>query len=189
LKPEGYYTTVAIPAKINDKLPYLKAYDYGGIGAAVDLVFIMAYDFHEATSLPGPIAPIKQVRQTIEYALKHMKANKIILGVQRYGYDWKMRDSTVIDAHAVSVGMAIETAMKHQVPIQYSKEYQQPFYQYRDETGKKHIVWYEDSRARAQKLKLVTDYHLKGIGEWQLAFQFAQSYLLVSEFLNTQKVL
>ncbi|MFF2755504.1 glycosyl hydrolase family 18 protein [Psychrobacillus sp. NPDC058041] len=189
LKPEGYYTTVAIPAKINDKLPYLKAYDYGGIGAAVDLVFIMAYDFHEATSLPGPIAPIKQVRQTIEYALKHMKANKIILGVQRYGYDWKMRDSTVIDAHAVPVGMAIETAMKHQVPIQYSKESQQPFYQYRDETGKKHIVWFEDSRARAQKLKLVTDYHLKGIGEWQLAFQFAQSYLLVSEFLNTQKVL
>jgi spore germination protein YaaH len=79
--------------------------------------------------------------------------------------------------------------MKHQVPIQYSKEFQQPFYQYRDETGKKHIVWFEDSRARAQKLKLVTDYHLKGIGEWQLAFKFAQSYLLVSEFLNTQKVL
>ncbi|WP_391119294.1 glycosyl hydrolase family 18 protein [Psychrobacillus sp. L3] len=189
LKPEGYYTSVAIPAKINDKLPYLKAYDYGGIGAAVDLVFIMAYDFHEATSLPGPIAPIKQVRQTIEYALKHMKASKIILGVQRYGYDWKMRDSTVIDAHAVSVAMAIETAMKHQVPIQYSKEYQQPFFQYRDETGKKHIVWFEDSRARAKKLNLVTEYHLKGIGEWQLGFQFAQSYLLVSEFLKTQKVL
>ncbi|WP_391206791.1 glycosyl hydrolase family 18 protein [Psychrobacillus sp. L4] len=189
LKPEGYYTSVAIPAKINDKLPYLKAYDYGGIGSAVDLVVIMAYDFHEATSLPGPIAPIKEVRQTIEYALKHMKASKIILGVQRYGYDWKMHDNTVIDAHAVSVSMAIETAMKHQVPIQYSKEDQQPFFQYRDEAGQKHIVWFEDSRARAQKLKLVTDYHLKGIGEWQLGFKFAQSYLLVNEFLKTQKVL
>jgi spore germination protein len=29
------------------------------LGAAVDFVFIMAYDWHEASSQPGPVAPIK----------------------------------------------------------------------------------------------------------------------------------
>ena len=94
-------------------------------------------------AVPWPVAPIREVRQTIEYALNHMRGNKIILGVPRYGYDWTMSDGTVASAEATSVARAIETAMKYQVPIQYSTEYQQPFFYYRDETGKRHIVWFE----------------------------------------------
>lgn len=189
LKPDGYYTSVAVPAKTNDSLPWLRGYDYGGIGAAVDFVFIMAYDWHEASSDPGPVAPINEVRQTINYALKHMNRNKIILGVPRYGYDWTMSNGDVESARAVSVATAVANAMKYQVTIQYSTEYQQPFYQYWDELGKRHIVWYEDSRARAEKLELVVEYRLKGVGAWQLGLQFSQSAVLVNEFFNVQKVL
>lgn len=189
LKPEGYFTSVAVPAKANDEISWLKGYDYGGIGAAVDFVFIMAYDFHEASSPPGPVAPIKEVRQTIEYALNHMRGNQIILGVPRYGYDWTMSDGAVASAHAISIASATNTALKYQVPIHYSTEFQQPFFQYWDEMGKRHIVWYEDSRARAQKLQLVVDYRIKGIGAWQLGLQFTQSAYLVNEFLTTKKVL
>ncbi|KAB2338221.1 LysM peptidoglycan-binding domain-containing protein [Cytobacillus depressus] len=189
LRPEGYYTSVAIPAKTSDDIPWLKGYDYGGIGAAVDIVFIMAYDWHETSSPPGPTAPITEVRRTIEYALNHMRGNKIILGVPRYGYDWTMSNGTVASARAVSVATAVETAMKYQVPIQYSIEYQQPFYQYRDETGKRHIVWYEDTRARAQKLQLMVDYRLRGIGAWQLGLHFPQSSFLVREFMIPKKII
>ncbi|WP_066390347.1 glycosyl hydrolase family 18 protein [Neobacillus mesonae] len=189
LRPEGYYTSVAVPAKTSDDIPWLKGYDYGGIGAAVDFVFIMAYDWHEASSPPGPVAPIKEVRQTIVYALNNMRGNKIILGVPRYGYDWTMTNGTVESARAVSVSSAIETAMKYQVPIQYSTEYQQPFFQYRDETGKRHIVWFEDARARAQKLQLFVNYRLRGIGAWQLGLHFPQSGILVNEFMIPQKII
>ncbi|MBW8350814.1 LysM peptidoglycan-binding domain-containing protein [Bacillus sp. IITD106] len=189
LKPEGYYTSVAIPAKTSDEISWLKGYDYGGIGAAVDFAFIMAYDWHEASSPPGPVAPIKEVRQSIEYALKHMGVNKIILGVPRYGYDWTMSNGNVVNAHAVSVAGAVRTAMRYQVPIQYSTEYQQPFFTYRDETGKRHIVWYEDARARAHKLQLVVDYRLRGVGAWQLGLQFPQSAVLVREFFVSKKII
>lgn len=189
LRPEGYYTSVAVPAKTSDDIPWLKGYDYGGIGSAVDFVFIMAYDWHEASSPPGPVAPIKEVRQTIVYALNNMRGNKIILGVPRYGYDWTMTNGTVESARAVSVSSAIETAMKYQVPIQYSTEYQQPFFQYRDETGKRHIVWFEDARARAQKLQLFVNYRLRGIGAWQLGLHFPQSGILVNEFMIPQKII
>ncbi|MBS4223027.1 glycosyl hydrolase family 18 protein [Lederbergia citrea] len=189
LKPEGYYTSVAIPAKMSDEISWLKGYDYGGIGAAVDFIFIMAYDWHEVSSPPGPTAPIREVRQSIEYALNHMGGNKIILGVPRYGYDWTMSDGNVVSARAVSVAGAIRSAMKYQVPIQYSTEYQQPFYYYQDEAGKRHIVWYEDTRARAQKLKLVVDYRLRGVGAWQLGLQFPQSAVLVREFFISKKII
>ncbi|MFJ7978338.1 glycosyl hydrolase family 18 protein [Peribacillus sp. NPDC096379] len=189
LKPEGYYTSVAVPAKTSDDIPWLMGYDYGGIGAAVDFVFIMAYDWHEASSQPGPVAPIQEVRKTIEYAQNLMRGNKIILGVPRYGYDWTMSNGTALSGRAVSVATAIETAMKYQVPIQYSIQDQQPFFSYRDEAGTRHIVWYEDSRARAHKLQLVVDYRLRGIGAWQVGLHFPQSAYLVKEFLNTRKVI
>nr|WP_281285234.1 glycosyl hydrolase family 18 protein [Psychrobacillus soli] len=189
LSPEGYYTSVAVPPKTNDNIPWLRGYDYGGIGASVDFVFLMAYDFHEASSPPGPVAPITEVRKTIQFALQHMNRNKIILGVPRYGYDWTMDNGNAVSARAVSVDEAVENAMAAQVPISYSTEYQQPFYQYWDINGQRHIVWYEDSRARAEKLELVVEYRLKGAGEWQLGLQFAQSAVLFEEFFNTKKVL
>ena len=162
----------------------MKGYDYGGIGAAVDFVFIMAYDWHEASSQPGPVAPITEIKKTIEYAQNFMSRKKIILGVPRYGYDWTMSNGNAVSARAVSVSSAIETAMKYQVPIQYSFQDEQPFYQYRDESGKRHIVWYEDMRARAQKLQVVINYGLKGIGAWQLGLHFPQSAYLVREFFE-----
>ncbi|WP_413024699.1 glycosyl hydrolase family 18 protein [Peribacillus frigoritolerans] len=142
LQPEGFYTSVAVPAKTSDDIPWLKGYDYGGIGAAVDFVFIMAYDWHEASGPPGPVAPIQEVRKTIEYAQKYMGSNKIILGVPRYGYDWTRSNGTALNARAVSVANAIKTAMKYQVPIQYSIPDQQPYFSYRDEAGARHIVWF-----------------------------------------------
>ena len=57
LKPEGYYTSLAIPAKTSNEISWLKGYDYGGIGSAGDFIFIMAYDWYEVSSPPGPTAP------------------------------------------------------------------------------------------------------------------------------------
>ncbi len=189
LGPEGYLTTAAVPAKQSNDLPWQKGYDYGGIGAACDIVFIMSYDWHEPTSLPGPVAPIGDVRGTIEYALRHMDRNKIILGVHNYGYDWTMTNGTVLSAGAMSASMAIRTAMRYQVPIQYDTASQQPFFEYWDASGNRHIVWFEDKRSRTLKLQLVVDYKLRGIGEWQLGLPFPQSPYLVNQFLATKKIL
>src|SRR5699024_539648 len=43
LTPEGYVLTIAVPAKTSEDIPWLQGYDYGGIGAVVDIMFIMAY--------------------------------------------------------------------------------------------------------------------------------------------------
>ncbi len=189
LKPEGYFLSVAVPAKSNDEAPWLRGYDYGGIGAVVDFVFIMTYDYHEASSDPGPVAPIGEVRRTVEYALSQMNRRKIVLGVARYGYDWTMADDSVISAKAVTASDAVHLAMRYSVPIQYSEVYQQPHFTYWDERGRRHIVWFENSRGRAQKYKLVYDYRLRGVGAWQLGFEFPQSHVLLPHFFSVKKVI
>ena len=73
--------TIAVPAKTSEDIPWLRGYDYGGIGAVVDFMFIMAYDWHHAGSEPGPVASITEVRRTIEFAIERIPRRKIILGV------------------------------------------------------------------------------------------------------------
>lgn len=191
LRPEGLSTSVAVPYKTGDNNPpYNAGYDYGGIGAAVDFVFLMAYDWHELGSEPGPVAPIGDVRKTVNYAIQKMGRNKILLGVPRYGYDWTLSDSgNAVSAKAISVADAYKTAMNHNVPIQYSTEYQQPFFYYYDEAGRRHVVWFEDARALSQKLKLIVDQRLRGIGSWQLGLPFTQSAVLFNEFFRVRRIL
>ena len=189
LKPEGYYVTVTVTAKTNDNIPWLLGYDFGGIGAASDFVFIMAYDWNTPASDPGPVAPIGEVRRAIEYALARIPANKIILGLPRYGYDWIMSNGKSAGGSTISTGDAINLAGKHQVPIQYSTEYEQPHFTYRDETGKRHVVWFEDAKARVAKLKLVSEYHLRGVGAWQLGLHFPTSGFIVNELFKVKKII
>jgi spore germination protein len=132
LKPQGYLITIAVPPKTSDYIPWLRGYDYGAIGAVMDFVFIMAYDWHHAGSAPGPVAPINEVRRTIEFALKHMNRNKIILGVPRYGYDWTLPYTPQIRGRAISSLVATQLAVRNQVPIAYNEEFQSPSFEYLD---------------------------------------------------------
>lgn len=63
-------------------------YDYKALGRIADQVRLMAYDFHEASSAPGPIAPTPYVKEVLAYALARVDPQKLILGVAGYGYDW-----------------------------------------------------------------------------------------------------
>jgi spore germination protein YaaH len=165
----------------------LRGYDYGGIGASVDFVFIMAYDWHETHSPPGPVAPIQEVRRTIEYAARFMRRNKIILGFARYGYDWDVTNPS--NNRAISVQQAIRIAFNHQVPIQYSEVDQQAFFSYVETDGSRHEVWFENVRARVAKFDLVIANQLMGVGAWQLGLAFPQSKYLVNEFFAARKLI
>lgn len=188
LKSGGYLLTVAVPPKVSEDVPWLLGYDYGAIGSVVDFVFIMAYDFHEAQSAPGPVAPIRSVRQTIEFALLNIDRNKILLGVPLYGYDWPLAASPQTVGTAISVSNAVELAMRYQVPIRYSQEAESPYFRYVDESGQNHIVWFEDPRSMSVKLLLVHEYRLKGLGAWQLNLNLPQGPWLLRKFFRIQKV-
>lgn len=105
-----------------------------------------------------------------------------------YGYNWSIPYKPVTVASAISNQDAIKTATKYQSPIQYSKEYKSPFFQYRDQGGQMHEVWFEDVRSMSEKMVLVRKFGLQAIGAWQLTLGFTPGPWLLKKFFTIRTV-
>lgn len=64
------------------------SHDYAALGAVADTIKIMAYNFHWSGSVAGPITPLGWLDQVVTYAETQIPAEKIIVGLPWYGYDW-----------------------------------------------------------------------------------------------------
>lgn len=167
LGPEGFSTIVTIPAKTGDSggNHWAHAYDYHSIGSVADHVVIETYDFHWADGHPGPIAPTFWVKDVLDYALMEMAAEKIILGLPCYGYDWMITGQK--RAQYLTHRQAMEICERHQAEIFWEQDAEAPYFYY-FASGEEHQVWFENRDSLLAKLRLMRKYHLGGVAFWRI---------------------
>src|SRR5439155_310781 len=67
------------------------AYDYAAIASAADLYLVMSYGFRTSGSdAPGSTAPLSWVDATLAFAVGQLPADRVLLGIPFYGYDWNV---------------------------------------------------------------------------------------------------
>lgn len=140
-----------------------QAQDYAAIGDVADMIFVMTYDWHWETSSSGPIAPYGWMERVIQYAVSQIPAEKVVLGVGLYGYDW-------VDARGTAVTWEQVQALadRYQVDEQWDEASVSPHLSYTADDGRQHEVWYENDRSIEAKFDLARIYRLGGIGLWRL---------------------
>ena len=151
---------VAVPAFTDPHDPDLASYDLHAIAAAVDSVTWMAYDQHELSTGPGPIAGLGWINTGLDVALAQIPASKLLLGVAAYGYAWSS------PGHAVeySANSARALVAKPGATVHWdgaSGEW----------TGRladHQTIWYSDGRSMAVRAQLALDRHLAGIAIWRI---------------------
>ena len=171
LDQEGFLTLVALAPKISGEMTGLlyEAHDYPAIGAVVDLVLLMTYEWGYLYGPPMATSPLNNVRQVLDYGVTVIDRSKILLGVPNYSYDWPLpfvQGETV--AEALSNQEAIQRAAQYGVTIQFDETAQAPFYNYTDAQGVEHVVWFDDVRSMNAKFRLIPEYNLTGAGIWQI---------------------
>lgn len=173
---QGYLLTVSIPAVTSDNpsSEWNGAYDYRAIGKTADLVTLMTYDEHWSGGSPGPIASLPWVQQVLDYAVKVVPKEKILMGIAAYGYDWSVTGTRTVlwnkaDAMAAKYGGA-----------SWDNQSSSPYFIYYDEKGNKHEVWFENKFSLSLKLDLVNSYNIAGIAIWRLGFENATFWQVVS---------
>ncbi|KWX74781.1 glycoside hydrolase family 18 protein [Paenibacillus jilunlii] len=187
---EGFLLSTALAPKTSRTQTgaWYTAHDYKVHGEVADFVIIMTYEWGYSGGPPMPVSPIGPVRKVLEYALSEMPGAKIMMGQNLYGYDWTLPYVAGGPyAKAISPQAAIDLARSRNAAIQYDYKDQAPHFDYTDDAGKPHKVWFEDARSIQAKFTLLKELGLRGISYWKLGLPFPQNWLLIEDNFRVVK--
>lgn len=170
IKPLGYILTTAIAPKISatQQGTLYEAHDYPVHGRIADHVIIMTYEWGYTYGPPQAVAPIDQVERVLRYAVSAIPSQKILMGMPNYGYDWVLPYQSGTRATSLSNLQAMNLAINTGSTIRFDETAQAPYFNYYDESGRRHIVWFDDARSITARLKLVEKYNLGGVSYWTI---------------------
>lgn len=158
------------------------------IGKIADFLVLMAYDFHYIYSyIAGPVAPVGGAGKVREYdvqtALKEMlkivPAEKVILGIPLYGYEWetlgdKPRAATIPGGEAIASHRRVTKLLAScdNCLKAVGKHSGQPYIIFPEpDSGYFHQIFYEDGVSLKQKLELAQKYKIGGVAVWALGYE------------------
>jgi spore germination protein YaaH len=181
---------------------YPKIYDIGALAKSSDGIFMMAYDFAVTNSQHAiPTAPLYghkegkywyDISTAVEDFLVHMPANKLILGVPYYGYNYLVYNPEI---KAQTKGRtwggrpAAQTYSIVQDHVVASREGWDDhgkvgYKAYYDNASRSwRMVFSEDTKSLGIKYDFAKEQNLKGVGMWALGFDNGKKELwgLLSE--------
>lgn len=158
---------------------WLAGYDYAAIGSIADRVVIMAYDYSYKTSAAGPVAPLWWVKAVVNYTGTIIPAEKLLLGLPTYGYDW----GDGLKTTTVTASRLNTLKEQYQLAAHFDNASMSPYYTYIDRNGISHQVWLENKISLEAKLTLALDNQLAGVSFWRIGNGFTELYQLLEEKL------
>lgn len=163
LHERGLLLTIAIPAKRSEwEAP---GYDFAGIGQFCDSITLMTYDEHYSGGSPGPIASLPWMTQALDYAIRYIPREKILLGIPVYGYDWSSEPTQILPMRDIA-----ELVTQSNARILWSDPAVEPYFYYWK--GRvRHTVWYENELSARIRFGFVKSYRLRGVAIWRLGYE------------------
>ncbi len=192
LRPRNYSISLAVPPKAADlpNSPWVGTFDYRALGELADFIFLMTYEWGWIGGPPMAVAPITQVRRTLDYAVTEIPREKILQGVPFYGYNWQLPDTPENLAVPVNLVEVYPLAYRFQANINYDPVAQAPWFRYTDASGVNHEVWFEDARSINVKYDTAIEYNLRGVGWWSYInepYGFPQNWPIMEEKFIVRK--
>ena len=191
LSPLGYKVSAALAPKSSATQTGIlyEAHDYRALGALLDHVILMTYDWGFIYGPPMAVAPLNEVRKVLDYAVTEIPPKKILMGIPNYGYDWTLPFVEGTAAKLVTNAGAPGMAYSVGANIQFDPQSMAPFFNYYDNNGKQHVVWFEDARSILAKLTLAHEFNLGGVSYWTINQYFPQNWLVLGSVHQINKVI
>ncbi len=149
-----------------------------------DYVFLMAYDEHNSGSLPGPICSQKWIQAALDDAVKQMEADKLVLAIAGYGYDWAKGDK----GQDVTYGEALSIASESDAKVVFDTGTYNLCYKYSDESGIEHTVFFTDAATNFNTMRFASEYEVGGVALWKLGSADSRLWTFYNKDLSDNAV-
>jgi len=157
LHPLGYLVT-------QDIAPFNEDYNIQELAKYNDLIFVMAYDQHNSSTRPGPIAAQEWVEAALDDACKKVPSEKLVLCLAAYGYDWPAGSK----GDDVTYQEAVSTALESEGKVHYNDNSYNLDYTYFDDNNIKHQVYFTDAATTYNAMRAAEDFEVAGVAIWRL---------------------
>ena len=162
LKPIGREVWVSTPFGDNDW--NLKLFQ-----SVADTVVLMAYDQHYGTGDPGPAVGQDWFETILAHDMALLDPSRTVVALGTYGYDWTAADAKgPAKAEAVTFYDATQTAHDSEASVSLDDNALNPNYQYMDDDGRHHTVWFLDAATFFNQLKIAQLYRPQGFALWRM---------------------
>lgn len=129
-----------------------------------DYIFLMAYDEHYNTSVPGTVCSQRWIEKVLDETAAEVRSGKIVLCLAGYGYDWA--ENT--EAATITYQQALATARQFDATIDFDNDTYNNHYSYTDGQGVKHEVYFTDAATNFNTIRFADEYGTAGTALWRL---------------------
>ncbi|MDP4208898.1 MAG: glycosyltransferase [Bacteroidota bacterium] len=157
LNQKGYLIT-------QDIVPFNPDYNYKELAQYNDFLFLMGYDQHNASSMPGPIAEQAWIEKAMDDVCNKVSAEKVVLCIAAYGYDWQVG----YQGEDVTYQEAINRAIANNSNIDFDNNSYNLRYSYSDGNNQKHEVCFTDAATSFNAIRASEDFGTAGVAVWYL---------------------
>jgi cellulose synthase/poly-beta-1,6-N-acetylglucosamine synthase-like glycosyltransferase/spore germination protein YaaH/peptidoglycan/xylan/chitin deacetylase (PgdA/CDA1 family) len=151
-----------------DVIPFNDDYNFKALEKYNDYLILMAYDEHHSDGESGPIGGQKWIEAAVGKITDVVPANKVILAMAAFGYDWTLKSKS--EAKAMTYQEAISNAKEHDSNVYFDNTTYNLHYQYYDEDqdDSLHEVHFTDAATTFNTLRFATESKLAGTSIWRL---------------------
>ncbi len=137
---------------------------YRAYAAVTDYQILMAYDEHFEEGQAGAIASQPWFVDKLTHRMKELDPAHTIIAIGNYGYDWDGK----VPALDMTFQETMVTSKESEAPIIFDRASLNPYFQYKEDDGSTHNVWFLDAVTAHNQIRAADVFHPAGYALWRL---------------------
>jgi spore germination protein YaaH len=168
-------------------LSYNAHYNIDEQGQFVDYVVIMAYDEHHSKSTEsGSVASISYTDTAIKKSLEKVPKERLIISVPFYSRLWGEKNGVIDSVETLGMQEAIDRVAKEGGKFNWDETTKQQYAEYAY-NGKTCKIWLENKESINEKLALIMQVDVAGVGSWRVGYETSDIWNVISTHLTNSQ--